>query len=139
MRKLGTNKTTIKLKVCSGLVFMCCILYYLTSNSFPQHSLSSQIPTNSQFSPSIDTEEPAFNTGGLSQPIPSASKFENNSQFANWFEVEHYFTRFQSADDHLIKKEPIHIDWFLQVACDRHWVSGWKSCNLLYKFINALI
>jgi hypothetical protein len=137
MKNHDNNISTNKLSIFAASILICCFLYCLTSNPLPLSSFSPQ-SHHTAYSLSGDTEEPALNVGGLSKPIHSASKFENRSQFANWTEVEQHFFQRLSSDDYLMK-EPINIHWFLQVACDRLRVSGWKDSNLLYKFINALI
>ena len=85
-----------------------------------------------------DSEDSKLITDALYHPTSSAGQFESNAQIASWFQVEQHFARRFASDDYLATR-PINIDWFLQVACDRFRLSGWKDCSLLYKLINALI
>ena len=138
MKNRNNNQTANKLSCFAASVLMCCFLYCLIIYPTTPTSLSADHSDYKLFSLMTDSEDSKLSSDALYHPASSASLFASNAQIATWSQVEQHLTRHFASDDYLATR-PINIDWFLQLACDRSRLSGWKDSNLLYKFINALI
>ena len=136
MKNRNDNQTANKLSGFAASILMCCFLYCLISYS--PTSLSAGHSDYKLFSLVTGSEDSKLGSDALSHPTSPASQFASNAQIANWFLIDQYFVPLFASDNYLATR-PINIDWFLQVACDRFRLSGWKDCSLLYKLINALI